>query len=98
VEGLENLPTDQILGRLREDFPGIEQNRETLVWESSDNRGSLAVYVSPQWVRFDCYSLSGKYMKLLVTLARDFHIPIYDPQRNQRYETLPNGKERPPES
>ncbi len=96
VDGLVPLPIDEIMGCLRKEFPGIEENPGTLDWDSPDNKGAVQVSWSPQHVRFDCYGLSTKYMKKLTSVAREFGLPVYDPQRNVRYETDPKGREQPP--
>ena len=82
VEGLEDLPIDLMLARLKEVFADWEQlDGET--WES-DN-GSFQMFTTPQLFRVDCYGMNGDDMNKIIDVADEFGCPLYDPQVNERY-------------
>jgi hypothetical protein len=97
VTELVGLPVEKLLERIKAAFPGAEENAVELDWEDPKGKaGAVQVSWSKKHVRFDCYGLSVKYMKLIMAVARDFGLPVWDPQREVRYETDETGREKPP--
>ena len=85
VEGLCDLPIVDILQRVKIVFTdaGWEQLDE-LNWEGDD--GAFQIFTTPQFIRFDCYSMDGDDMNRIIDIADEFDCPLYDPQAGQRYD------------
>lgn len=83
VEGLEELPIDRMLSRLKQVFADWEQ-RDAETWES-DN-GTFQVFTTPQFFRVDCYGMEGDDMNKIIDVASEFGCPLYDPQVTTRYD------------
>lgn len=86
VEGLEILPTEEILKETAAAFPE---------WTSSDpfhyegkEHGSFQIQVTPQTVRFDCYSMEAADMKRFSSILSGFGCPLYDPQQGVRFDQI----------
>jgi hypothetical protein len=83
IDGLEDLPIDQMARRVREVFSDW-QRLDEVTFEGGE-RGSFQLYLTPQLFRVDCYGMDGEDMNRLIDLAQEFHCPLYDPQVGQRY-------------
>ena len=90
VRGLESLPIENIIGRIREVFPKVEPFyfEETcleLNWQGGEGEGAFQVTWSPQHYRVDCYGLQEMEMNKLIGLAYEFSCSFYDPQVGRLY-------------
>jgi hypothetical protein len=83
VEGLEDLPTDRILGRIAETFAEGWERLDPTNWESS--QGSFQVSTTPQGFRIDCYGIAGEVMNLFLEIGQEFGCRLYDPQTGVRF-------------
>jgi hypothetical protein len=84
VDGLEELPTEQMLElvgiRFREGWEQLDKQ----TWEA-DSKG-FQVYTTPQFFRVDCGGLTGDEMNLFIDIASEFGCPLYDPQVGERFD------------
>ena len=85
VEGLEELPIDEMLARLQVLVPDAWEKVDDQSWESSD-RGIFQVSTTPQSLRVDCYGMKGEDMNVFIDLGSDFDCPLYDPQVGARFD------------
>lgn len=83
VEGLETLPIESVLARLKEAFSSWEQ-LDAQTWEGPS--GSFQVYTTPQFFRIDCYGLSDEEMNVFIDIGSEFGCPLYDPQTGKRFD------------
>jgi hypothetical protein len=83
VEGLVDLPIGRIRARIAEAFTVGWDQLDPDNWESS--QGSFEVFTTPQWLRVDCYGLSGEVMNVFIEIGQDFGCPLYDPQTGVRF-------------
>jgi hypothetical protein len=84
VEGLGEIPVDEILGRITEVFSAIgwtTDDEET--WEGES--GAFQIDITPQFLRFDCYGMDGDDMNRLIDIGGEFGLPLYDPQISTRF-------------
>jgi hypothetical protein len=84
VDGLEDLPIDEIVRRLTESFADW-QKLDDATFDGGE-RGSFQVYTSPQFFRVDCYGMNGDEMDKFVDIGTEFGCPLYDPQVGQRFD------------
>ncbi len=87
VVGLQELPVEEIRGRIRAVFSDWE-------WLDGDNcesptgKGSFGLSTTPQFVRFDCYGMTeADINRLLDVLTQEFGCPLYDPQIGERFDS-----------
>ena len=85
VDGLEDLPLDQVKASVKERFPGIEEDIYELNWNGDDE--TLQVTWSPQHVHFECHNPSEDTLARLVLLATEFECVLYDPQAGELVKT-----------
>ncbi len=84
VEGLEDIPIEQMMEKVREAFsPGWIQH-DSMTWEA--DRKSFQVFTTPQFFRVDCGGMTGEEMNLFIDIGIEFGCPLYDPQTGERYE------------
>jgi hypothetical protein len=86
TDGLETLPIEEILKETAAVFNG---------WHALDpcnyekeGGGSFQVSVTPQTVRFDCYSMGQADMKRFSSMMAKFGCPLYDPQLGARFDKI----------
>jgi len=85
VDGLEDLPIDEILKKIDETFSSWEKlDKES--YENSSGEGAFQIETTPQSVRFDCYGVTEDDMNLIIEIMYDFGCPLYDPQVPERYD------------
>lgn len=87
LEEVQELPVETIRERIKAVFSDWE-------WLDKDNcenpagKGSFALFITPQVVRFDCYSMSEAAInRFLDVLTREFGCPLYDPQISTRFDS-----------
>ena len=85
VEGLANIPIDDILRRIEETFSsqGWTSLDSKSTWESA--KGAFQVFTTPQFFRVDCYGMRGEDMNCFINIASEFGLPLYDPQVGKRF-------------
>jgi hypothetical protein len=86
-EGLEKLPVDVIMNRIRSVFSQWQKVDDNS-WKNTAGKGAFQVITTPQSVRIDCYGTEGKTMNQLVSLMEEFKCPLYDPQVPERYDEM----------
>jgi hypothetical protein len=84
VEGLEDIPSDEMLSRVCEEFS--DWKRLDDVTFDGGERGGFQLYFTPQIFRVDCYGLEGEVMNKFIDIASEFQCPLYDPQVNRRFD------------
>jgi hypothetical protein len=84
VDGLEDLPVDQITARIAEEFSDGWDRLEPANWESGE--GAFQVSTTPQSFRVDCSGLEGEDMNRFIDIGLEFGCPLYDPQTGVRFE------------
>ena len=90
VEGIVNLPIDQVKQRFAETFPGINDCLSYLDWEGEGSY--FQVHWPPDPVNaliVNCgYQLleSPDTMNRIMDVAQQFGCALYDPQVGQRFE------------
>ena len=85
VDGLENLPIDEILKKVEDtfsDWTKLYQN----TYEKANN-GSFEIFTTPQIVRFDCNGVQESTINILIDILIDFGCPLYDPQISERFDS-----------
>lgn len=85
VDGLEDLPIEDIIRRVKETFSDWEKLNERTF--DGGERGGFDIFTTPQSFRVDCRGLSDDEMNAFIDIGSEFGCPLYDPQAGQRYET-----------
>lgn len=86
VEGLESLPIESMLARVKEVFSEGWTKIDDLTWESKLGTGSFQLFSTDQLLRVDCYGVAGEDMNRFIDIAHEFGCALYDPQVMIRYE------------
>jgi hypothetical protein len=84
VEGLEDLPIEGMLEKVRQAFAVGWSQLDPVTWEAP--RKSFQVFTTPQFFRVDCGGMTGEEMNIFIDIGIEFGCPLYDPQTGQRYE------------
>lgn len=85
ADGLEKLPIEEILKETAAIFSD---------WQALDpynyekDNGAFQISITPQTVRFDCYSMKQADMKRLSAMMARFGCPLYDPQLSVRFDRI----------
>lgn len=85
VEGLEDLPIREMLARLESQFADWERLGERNF--EGGNRGAFEIFTTPQFLRVDCYGMSGDDMNQIIDIANEFGCPLFDPQVGKRFDS-----------
>ena len=85
VDGLEVIPTAEIIARIHHRFPGITTDGGLTLWEGG-KRGMFELYSSNQHIHFCCRQMSDDDMNTLIDVAAEFECPLYDPQEDKRFD------------
>lgn len=83
VDGLEDLPIDRIIARLRNEFADW-QRLDDRTFDGGD-RGGFQITTTSQCLRVDCYGMDGDHMNCFIDVAGEFKCPLYDPQVGKRF-------------
>lgn len=87
VEGLEDLPVEDILKAIADAF--CDWNAmDSLHYEKKEGQGSFEIQATRQMVRFDCYSMERADMKRFSSVMSEFGCPLYDPQQGVRFDKM----------
>src|SRR6187431_728172 len=84
VDGLEDLPIEDIVRRVNKTFSGWKKVDD--VTFDGGERGSFRLFTTPQFFRVDGSGLSGDEMNKFIDICSEFGCPLYDSQAGQRYE------------
>jgi len=92
VDGLLDLPVEQIVAEVLARFPGAARVgdgplSEGAEWVSGDRRSSFRVEWSPKHVLVEVRNVSNDVGNLLVDIVTGFGCPLYDPQVNERFDS-----------
>lgn len=87
IDGLEILPTEEILKETAAAFPDFHPI-DPFHYEKKDGQGSFQISTTPQTVRFDCYSMERVDCKRFSSLMAKFECPLYDPQLGVRFDQI----------
>ena len=84
LEGVEELPIDDILKRISEVFrvEGWEKLGD-LSWEGG--QAAFEIYTTSQFFRINCYGVERGDMNKFIDIASEFECSLYDPQVPQRF-------------
>lgn len=85
VEGLADLPIDQIIKDIAQAFIDWKKIEE-FTWEHPTGVGAFQIMTTPQFVRIDCYRMDGEDMNRFIDVMLNHDCPLYDPQVSQRYD------------
>lgn len=84
VEGLIDLPVQEILAQLKTSFPGSVERAGELAWSREEE--AFEATWSWQYVRLECQELSDDSHSRLALVFDAFDCPAYDPQLGIRLE------------
>lgn len=84
VEGLEDLPIDEIRRRIAEEFAKDWQQLDHNTWEGES--AAFQLYTTSQFFRVDCYGVLEEEMNRIIDVLSEFGCPLYDPQVGQRFD------------
>lgn len=87
VEGLNDLPISAILDKIATAFKNWKRE-DDYSWVTYDASSSFQVTQSQQFFRVDCGHMSNQDMDKFIEIALEFGCPLYDPQINERFETI----------
>jgi hypothetical protein len=89
VEGLSDLPIDQVLSEITSSFPnsqrGSDGSDDWITWSSADDEDSFRVTWSSQHFRVECHHVPLDQVNRLVKIGEKFGCPLYDPQTGERF-------------
>lgn len=89
VEGLSDLPINDILSEITASFPSSRRELvgtdECVKWSSTDDEDSFRVTWSSQHFRVECHHLPLDQVNRLVKIGEEFSCPLYDPQTGERF-------------
>ncbi len=90
IEGIAELPIDQIKMRFLEVFPDIDDNGAEMYWEGEESGFTLTWPPNPtNAIIAQCgYGLleSPQIMNQIIDIAHEFGCGLYDPQVGKRFE------------
>ncbi|MFH6992960.1 hypothetical protein [Flavobacterium sp. FlaQc-48] len=84
VEGLEELPIDSIRKEIENEFSEWKIDNDS--WQNPSGKGAFQISNTTQFVRFDCYNMTGDDMNRIIEVLLQFDCPLYDPQTSTRYD------------
>ena len=91
VNGLEHLPTSEVIARIKQEFPDITEEQlgasecpVQLVWEHESD-GSFIALPCSTYLCIESHQANGEILNRLIDIAAEFDCPLYDPQTNTRY-------------
>lgn len=89
VEGLTDIPVEDILARLCELFPTavreLNGGEEWLVWVSQNQQDSFQVMWSAQHCLVNCRHLANEDINAIISVMTSRGCPLYDPQTGERF-------------
>jgi hypothetical protein len=90
VDGLTDLPVDQILANIIERFAGAVRepngSEEWVDWASANGLDSFQVTWSRQHYLVTCRHVHSDDMNRLIDIAPGFGCLLYDPQTSERFQ------------
>ncbi len=86
IEGLEELPIDQIKQKIAEEFSDWATD-DSDFFENTIGNGAFDLFTTAQFIRFNCsFKMNGEDMNRLIDIMLKYDCPLYDPQVPQRYD------------
>jgi hypothetical protein len=89
VEGLGDLPIDEILTTLQEVFPAAQRESTTsgdsLIWHGPHIEDTFTVTWSAQHFIAACLHVQLDDVNRIVAVATQYGCPLYDPQTGERF-------------
>lgn len=85
IKGLQPLPVQEILAKIKEAFPAVDDTYGELDWQGAEGEGAFQVSHSPQHVRVDSYGLPDAQLNKFIDIAYQFSCVFYDPQVGQLF-------------
>jgi hypothetical protein len=90
VEGLFDLPIDEIMSAIVDNFPGAVRERngpdEWVDWVSANGKDAFQVTWSRQHFLVTCRHVHSDDMNRLIDIGASFTCPLYDPQTSERFQ------------
>lgn len=88
VEGLDELPTEEIREKIMELFGDWKADAGTVLDFEKDEE-SFQVTLEPNYIRFDCYGSTISYRERLIgLLSNQYNCHMFDPQRGVLFEVV----------
>jgi hypothetical protein len=84
VDGLEELPIDEVLLRVNQVFADWEK-LDDVTFESGD-RGAFQVFSTSQSFGVNCSGMPGEEINKFIDIGTEFKCPLYDPQVGERFD------------
>jgi hypothetical protein len=82
VDGLENLPIDNIVADIANAF----SNWNRVSSDAWEGKGAFQIFTTPQFVRINCYGMESEDMNKFIDVMLEYGCPLYDPQVPQRFD------------
>jgi hypothetical protein len=90
VDGLMDLPVDEILAVIVESFPGAKRGpngtEDWVEWVSANQMDSFQVTWSHQYFLVTCRHVHSDDMNRLIEIGARFGCPLFDPQTSERFQ------------
>jgi hypothetical protein len=92
IIGLERLPTDDILKKIKQAFPEISENKTTnpstpmqLLWDSPKDNSCFLIDWSNYHIGIEGHDVDGDIYNKIIDIMLEYNCPLYDPQTETRY-------------
>lgn len=83
VEGLETLPTEEIMKKFINEFKVWERLSPTCFEKGNS---CFEIMITKQFVRVDCYSMSERDMNVIIDIMDEYKCPLYDSVIDVRFD------------
>ncbi|MFB6366438.1 hypothetical protein ACFCP7_20665 [Paenibacillus elgii] len=77
------MPISQIIKDIQEEFRDWTITNHDF---EKDGKGVFQLFTTEQFVRVDCYGVSGDDMNKLIDILLKYDCPLYDPQVSERFD------------
>ena len=85
VEGLAELPTEDILRMICEKLPAYDKLDE---YSFESEKGAFELSYTNQCILFDCsWDMPMNDLNTVIDIMAAFHCPFYDPQITKRFDS-----------
>ena len=89
IDGIETLPIEQIKQALIDEFPNIDDQLSSMIWDGNDSYFQVSWPVSASHIAVSCgYKLldNPDPLNRVIEAMGRFGCALYDPQTGERYE------------
>ncbi len=83
MEGLENLPVDEIINKVSDVFSSWEKLDK---YNYESKAGGFSVCTTEQTVLFDCSGICYEDLNKIIDIMLEYDCPYYDPQISVRFD------------